>query len=90
MSKKQLETKTTQRGFSVITFADQYGKECSLQKSRLGCDDPTHYDKGTMPIKLPSVVYSCAARMHLDRDQAKWLIRQLKYFVQTGEVKEVE
>ena len=46
----KIKTKPTERGFSLGTFKDDYGNECSIQKSSiatrdciwLGINEPTH------------------------------------------------
>ena len=76
----------TKRGFSMIEFTEVYGKECSIQKSSwaekdalwLGCNKGMHYkDDGKD---------GCSARMHVDRKLAKWLIKKLQKFVDTGDL----
>lgn len=87
----------TERGFSVIDFEDLYGAKCSMQQSSLatdnaiwlGCDSGTHYQHPDGRV-IPAAADSCAARMHLNRDQAKWLVKQLKNWIKTGEVELVQ
>lgn len=77
-----MRTKKTERGFRVATFADLYGKECSIQESSLasppalwlGCDTGSHHH----------VTGQCSARMHLDRKLARKLIVMLERFVEKG------
>ena len=69
----KFEKSKTSRGFSVLTFYDDYNKECSLQKSSsiedhiwLGIDDPKEVFVDT--------------RMHLTRKQSIHLaIKLLKF-----------
>lgn len=80
----KITMKTTSRGFAKGEFLDTYGDACSIQESSvmregnaiwLGCNKGTH------------VQSECLARMHLDRDTAKELIRLLRRFVKTGLLK---
>ena len=74
----------TNRGFERNDFKDIYGHSCSIQESSLatidalwiGCDEGTHVDG------------SCMARMHIDKDIAKMLIKKLRHFVRTGRLPE--
>ena len=94
----ELDRSITNRGFAVTKFKDYYGANCSLQKSSiadkdciwLGVDDPNPKKmiKGrgwvNAPI-APDIMLS--TRMHLTRNQARQLVEELQYFVDTGEVK---
>lgn len=77
----KITMKTTSRGFARGEFLDLYGDACSIQESSignaiwLGCNNGTHSQS------------ECLARMHLDRDTAKELIRLLRRFVKTGLLK---
>lgn len=66
-----MEKTHTQRGFGRYNFVDDYGAECSLQRSSsgtriwLGCNDN---------------------RMHLNVEQVKALLPILQKFVETGDI----
>lgn len=82
---RDLEAKRTERGFMRYDFTDLYGGRCSLQMSSLA-DEPavwlgqnkatTHHVTGE-PI---------SPRMHLSRDDARWLSVMLRHFADTGEL----
>lgn len=69
-----MKTQKTTRGFRLIEFHDIYATPCSLQESSLACppaiwlgvDDHSDDRKG--------------GRMHLDREQARWLAELLMRF----------
>lgn len=70
----KLKFEKTERGFDVARFKDEYGLDCSLQKSSR---------------MYPDCVWlgvSKHDRMHLDRKMAKALSKALKKFVKTGEL----
>lgn len=87
----------TSRGFSIITFNDRYGVECSLQKSSLatedciwfGCNDADPIvlipGQGWTKIEMPED-YIANTRMHLSQEQVKELLPYLQKFVETGEL----
>lgn len=93
------ELKRTQRGFRFYEFADRNGYLCQIQKSSVATEDclwlglasasPKQLvlNKGWVDAKdlIPPEV-ELNTRMHLTRDQAKVLARQLDYFSQTGEL----
>lgn len=72
----------TERGFSLYNFIDDYGRECSIQKSSsaeddkiwLGCDSGLHHHG------------QCMARMHLTKEIAKNIVIILNSFIETGEI----
>ena len=74
----------TQREFAHYSFKDDYGQECSIQKSSsseedkiwIGCDSGTHN------------MGKCLARMHLTKDIAKNIVNILNRFIETGEIDE--
>lgn len=68
------------RGFVAYTFRDIYDAEASIQESSLATEDAIWLglDAGTHKDGL------CMARMHLSRPMAKWLIKQLQFFVKHG------
>ena len=86
----------TQRGFSIITFEDDYGYKCSLQESSsvvphiwLGIDDADPQIMASKVVKggtgwikydIPSDVL-LTTRMHLNVEQTKKLIIELQKFV---------
>lgn len=77
-------TSKTERGFQVIFFDDRSGTHCSLQQSSLAEYEPP----GTSAIWLgvDRVDHKhMFSRMHLDREQVKWLIGHLQKWVETGE-----
>lgn len=78
----------TSRGFGRIDFMDSMDhSKCSIQRSSsaeqtavwLGCNEGMHYDDDDGRQK-------CSARMHVDRNLAKWLIKKLQKFVNTGDL----
>uniref|UniRef100_A0A6M3KZV8 Uncharacterized protein n=1 Tax=viral metagenome TaxID=1070528 RepID=A0A6M3KZV8_9ZZZZ len=78
----KIKLERTERGFKIGNFKDIYGKECSIQKSSLatddaiwlGCDEGLHVDG------------ECCARMHLNKELAKEIVRHLNRFIKTGEL----
>lgn len=94
-----LEAMTTNRGFDLIEFTDDYGYKCSLQKSSsaeadkiwLGVIEPgiKYLVKGLgwQDFKLPEGVETFS-RMHLTQDQVRDLLPYLQRFVETGELTE--
>jgi hypothetical protein len=91
-----MESEKTERGFSIHTFKDKYGVECSLQKSSaarydaiwLGCNEPNPralINGEWKNIELPEETV-CNTRMHLTQDQVKELLPILTRFAETGEV----
>ena len=89
----------TERGFVRIDFKDQYGIDCSLQKSSLatedciwlGCNDADPKELisglGWQRILMPKE-YIANTRMHLTREQVKQLLPYLERFVNTGEIED--
>ena len=89
----------TNRGFSRYNFKDQYGFECSLQKSSLATDDAIWLgvndpnlvvfegeSKGKyVETKMPEQ-FSVHSRMHLTQEQVKMLLPILQNFAETGEI----
>jgi hypothetical protein len=88
--------KKTERGFSFSKFIDDYGIECSIQKSSnaeknaiwLGVDNvkpekmtPYGWQKFEMPREV--MLHS---RMHLTQKQVKKLLPILQKFVETGDL----
>lgn len=99
---KVTKTKTA-RGFALVSFQDQYGAECSIQKSSAACYDAIWFGVddanpqimaskvqpgGTGWVKYPIPEdVLLTTRMHLTRQQVKKLLPILQHFVETGEVK---
>lgn len=78
---------TTQRGFPVWVWSDLNDEACSLQKSSLATDDAVWVGLNTgTHVRNERGEVVCCARMHLDREQAKWLAERLLAFALTGEV----
>ena len=71
---------TTPRGFEYIEFDDRYGEKCQLQQSSLA----EYEQPGTSAVWLGLA----SDRMHLDREQVEWLIRQLSIWLDTGSFRE--
>lgn len=67
----------THRGFSILVFKDLYGKQLSLQKSRLATADA---------VWLGVDAGECGYRMHLTQNQVATLLPYLKKFVKSGEL----
>ena len=92
-----MEHKKTERGFSLITFQDRYGNNCSLQKSSLADEHaiwfgPDEADpricvmgEGWKPVPFPEDTLF-TTRMHLTQDQVKELLPYLQKFAETGEL----
>ena len=90
-----LKTEYTSRGFKYMGFDDDYGVGCTLQESSaathghiwLGPDEanPRYLipNVGWKNVELPPDTV-CDTRMHLNREQAEALIKELQYFVETG------
>lgn len=95
-----MEKTYTHRGFGRYEFIDDYGAECSLQRSSagtriwLGCNDIGL--KAGMPWREISEeelkqAFNCKelvsnTRMHLNVEQVKRLIPILQRFVDTGDI----
>lgn len=87
----------TERGFGIIDFIDDYGRECSLQKSSsaedekvwLGMDKPElKYlvkGEGWKDFQLPEGIESFS-RMHLTREHVAMLLPYLQKYLETGEL----
>lgn len=69
----EMKSFTTNRGFTLITFRDQRGVECSLQKS-----SAANYN--CIWLGTPN------NRMHLTQDQVRELLPLLQHFVDTGKL----
>lgn len=69
----EMKTFTTDRGFTLITFRDKRGANCSIQKS-----SAADYDCIWLGAENN--------RMHLTQDQVKELLPILQHFVDTGEL----
>lgn len=92
-----MEQITTARGFPLIEFDDQYGVQCSLQKSSLATEDAIWFGcneanpkvlirgQGWVPVSMPEG-YVADTRMHLTRKQVSELLPHLLKFVETGEI----
>lgn len=90
----------TNRGFVLVEFKDSNSVACSLQESSaasgecvwLGCDDLNplefvpHGEPSWRPIQMPET-FVANTRMHLNREQAAWLVEELQHFVETGRVR---
>jgi hypothetical protein len=91
------ELKHTHRGFRFYEFTDRNGERCSFQKSSvatedccwLGIDDikPRRLvsGEGWQDVDLPDGT-QLSGRMHLTREGAAILSKQLHYFAETGEL----
>lgn len=92
-----LKYAATQRGFIRADFFDLYDHPCHIQESSLaddeaiwlGANEGTHYED-TTAIDLAGRGLTCAAAMHLNRQQAAELITALQFFVDTGHLPEAE
>lgn len=94
------DLKHTNRGFRYYEFKDKYNTPCTLQKSSLATEDAIWLGVDPVPVKhlvqnegwqeyeLPEGV-EVFGRMHLDREQAAVLAKQLNYFAETGELPDV-
>ena len=91
------ELKRTARGFRLYEFEDRNGYACSIQKSSIATEDCIWFGldsaspkklvqgKGWVDVDLDEGVET-NTRMHLTRDQAKILSKELKYFAATGQL----
>lgn len=95
-------TEKTNRGFSIIRFNDRYGIPCNIQKSSLATQDciwlgvedgnPQIMAKDVMENGIGWVKYPIpdkvmlTTRMHLNQEQAKWLVEILNKFIETGNI----
>lgn len=81
-----MKLRTTDRGFGIIEFKDQYEQPCSLQKSSIATIDciwlgvHTEIDLNTKKELGP------AQRMHLTQKQVKELLPYLEKFATTGDI----
>lgn len=93
------ELKRTGRGFRFYEFKDRNGYLCTLQKSSVATEDciwlglesasPKKLVRGKGWIDATEMVpaeVEFNTRMHLTREQAKVLAKQLEYFAGTGEL----
>lgn len=93
------ELKRTGRGFRFYEFKDRNGYLCTLQKSSVATEDciwlglesasPQKLVRGKGWIDATEMVpaeVEFNTRMHLTREQAKVLAKQLEYFAGTGEL----
>lgn len=71
----RIEFGTTSRGFKIAHFSDQYGQDCSLQKSSLM--DPDCIWLGA---------HGNPNRMHLSQEHVRALLPALQHFADTGEL----
>ena len=95
-----MEKTHTQRGFGRYNFVDDYGAECSLQRSSsgvriwLGCNDiglrvgypwrDVSEEELKTLLKAKELVSN--SRMHLNVEQVKALLPMLQKFVETGDI----
>jgi len=85
----------TQRGFTKIEFDDDYGERCSIQESSsavshvwIGLEEakPKYLgSNGWTEYAIPPHVH-INTRMHINKRQAKQLIKRLQKWVDTGEL----
>ena len=95
----EIELGQTARGFSHGKFKDDNGVECSIQDSSsasasciwLGVEDANPMmpveGKGWVPVDYPPMTLF-HTRMHVDIKLGKRLLRSLREFIKTGNVKE--
>jgi len=91
----------TERGFSIVTFQDRNGVECTLQKSSLAYEDAIwlgaaeiglrHFKagQGWRQVELVETVeenFVANNRMHLNQEQVRALLPFLQRFADTGEI----
>lgn len=90
--------KQTERGFSLFEFQDEYGEQCSLQKSSAGnreciwlgtsgrlCRQSGIVGVGMIDVPLNDE-FLLISRMHLTRDMVQTLLPMLTAFVETGDI----
>ena len=81
----------TNRGFSIFSFKDSYGYDCSIQESSsasepkiwLGIDNAKITTKDGSPIDSENMI--TFSRMHLNQEQVKKLLPLLENFADTGD-----
>lgn len=78
-----METKYTNRGFALIEFEDIHEQQCSIQKSSIATDDCVWIGVDLQRDKKEG------ARMHINKKQAKSIIKILQKFVDTGDLPRV-
>lgn len=81
-----MKKKTTRRGFRLFEFKDNYGANCSLQKSSLATEDCIWLGIDDDPKRHHVTGEWLGQRMHLSRGQINKLLPILKKFVKTGEL----
>lgn len=80
----------TNRGFSIFSFKDSYGCDCSIQESSaasepkiwFGIDNAKITTKDGAPVGSENM--TAFSRMHLSQEQVKELLPLLENFVKTG------
>lgn len=94
-----MKIKPNARGFAYGEFTDLYGSKCSLQKSSLagtdaiwlGINDANprilRQGEGWVNYPIPKEVL-LSTRMHLTREDVKYLLPYLMEFARTGEVRQ--
>ena len=78
----KIKTTTTNRGFALNTFEDEYQRNCSIQKSSLDTKNCIWF--GVDSDAEGNEVNN--GRMHLSQSQVKKLLPILNKFVETGEL----
>ena len=81
----------TNRGFSIFSFKDSYGYDCSIQESSsasepkiwFGIDNAKITTKDGSPIDSENMI--TFSRMHLNQEQVKKLLPLLENFADTGD-----
>lgn len=77
-----MDYKTTESGFRLISFKDDYNNACSLQKSSSAKADKIWFGMDNQ-YGHDGIPYG---RMHLTRAQVAELLPVLQFFVETGEL----
>lgn len=87
-AEREMEVKTTERGFELIEFKDRNGEPCSLQQSSA---TDLESDAGAAFVWLgcernasPHMGHQLSPRMHLHREQVIELVTHLQAWLETG------
>lgn len=84
-----VERSKTYRGFQLIKFSDRYNSICSLQQSSLAEFNIPGASAVWLGVDVP-FEGSATSRMHLDRENVEWLIKELQHWLDTGSFRGTE
>ena len=86
---RNIDFKSTDRGFSRVDFDDRYDARCSLQKSSLATENAIWLGQNE-PTVHPATGEIVGCRMHLTQEDVRWLLPILTHFAETGELPAME